>query len=158
MAKKDAETEEYEDTVERAETQFERLNTAAAGFGRTLTRTLASGIAHGKGFEAILQSLGQKFIELSLRAAFKPLESQLGNLLGSFSSSLGGLFGSMFGGTSSGGDIAPSMADNGSAGFSSAPVTVNMAISTPDVEGFQRSEAQVSASLARAVARGQRSL
>ena len=35
-----------------------------------------------------------------------------------------------------------------------APVTVNIA--TPDVEGFRRSEAQVAAGLARAVARGRR--
>ena len=37
-------------------------------------------------------------------------------------------------------------------------ITVNMAVSTPDAESFKRSEAQVSAALARAVARGQRSL
>jgi hypothetical protein len=37
-------------------------------------------------------------------------------------------------------------------------VRIVMNISTPDAESFRRSEAQVSASLARAVARGQRSL
>lgn len=37
-----------------------------------------------------------------------------------------------------------------------APVTVN--ISTPDADSFRRSEAQVSAALARAVARGRRAL
>ncbi len=35
---------------------------------------------------------------------------------------------------------------------------VNVTISTPDAESFRRSEAQVSAALARAVARGQRAL
>jgi hypothetical protein len=41
-------------------------------------------------------------------------------------------------------------------GGRAAPITVN--ISTPDAESFRRSEAQVSAALARAVARGQRGM
>lgn len=40
----------------------------------------------------------------------------------------------------------------------SRPVAVTVNVTTPDVEGFRRSEAQVSASIARAVARGQRAL
>jgi len=39
-----------------------------------------------------------------------------------------------------------------------APVNVTVNIATPDIESFRRSEAQVSASLARAVARGRRGL
>ena len=38
------------------------------------------------------------------------------------------------------------------------PVSVTVNIATPDAESFRRSEAQVSASLARAVARGQRGM
>lgn len=38
------------------------------------------------------------------------------------------------------------------------PVSVNVSIATPDAESFRRSEAQVAASLARAVARGRRAL
>lgn len=38
------------------------------------------------------------------------------------------------------------------------PVAVTVNIATPDVDGFRRSEAQVSAALARAVARGSRAL
>lgn len=37
-----------------------------------------------------------------------------------------------------------------------APVTVNVSISTPDANSFRKSEAQISAALARAVARGRR--
>jgi phage-related minor tail protein len=43
-------------------------------------------------------------------------------------------------------------------GQGASPVSVTVNISTPDVEGFRRSEAQVSASLARAVSRGRRAL
>jgi lambda family phage tail tape measure protein len=38
------------------------------------------------------------------------------------------------------------------------PVSVNVHVSTPDADSFRRSEAQVSAALARAVARGQRGM
>lgn len=45
-----------------------------------------------------------------------------------------------------------------SASAGSSPVNVTFNIATPDVEGFSRSEAQVSAMLARAVGRGRRGL
>jgi phage-related minor tail protein len=38
------------------------------------------------------------------------------------------------------------------------PVAVTVNVTTPDLDGFRRSEAQVSAAIARAVARGQRAL
>ncbi|HHB81308.1 MAG TPA: phage tail tape measure protein, partial [Aliiroseovarius sp.] len=36
------------------------------------------------------------------------------------------------------------------------PVNITMNISTPDVQGFQRSQSQIAAQMARALARGQR--
>jgi len=39
-----------------------------------------------------------------------------------------------------------------------APVTVNIAIQTPDAQSFRKSEAHVAATLARAVGRGRRGL
>lgn len=44
------------------------------------------------------------------------------------------------------------------AGAGERPVSVTVNIATPDAESFRRSEAQVAASLARAVARGRRAL
>jgi phage-related minor tail protein len=43
-------------------------------------------------------------------------------------------------------------------GAGGRPVSVTVNVSTPDAESFRRSEAQVSAALARAVARGQRGM
>ncbi|MBO1907091.1 phage tail tape measure protein [Microvirga sp. 3-52] len=43
-------------------------------------------------------------------------------------------------------------------GTGGRPVSVTVNVSTPDAESFRRSEAQVSAALARAVARGQRGM
>lgn len=44
------------------------------------------------------------------------------------------------------------------AGGAASPAAITVNISTPDAESFRRSEAQVSAALARAVARGQRGM
>ncbi|WP_430913086.1 phage tail tape measure protein [Methylobacterium sp. sgz302541] len=44
------------------------------------------------------------------------------------------------------------------AGGNARPVSVTVNIATPDVAGFRKSESQVAAGLARAVARGQRAL
>ncbi|TXN19956.1 phage tail tape measure protein, partial [Methylobacterium sp. WL19] len=41
-------------------------------------------------------------------------------------------------------------------GAAGQPVSVTVHIATPDAESFRRSEAQVAAALARAVARGRR--
>ncbi|GEO98319.1 phage tail tape measure protein [Methylobacterium haplocladii] len=46
----------------------------------------------------------------------------------------------------------------GVASATERPVSVSITIATPDAESFRRSEAQVAASLARAVARGRRAL
>lgn len=43
-------------------------------------------------------------------------------------------------------------------GGSAAPATITVNVSTPDADSFRRSEAQVTAMLARAVSRGQRGL
>lgn len=46
----------------------------------------------------------------------------------------------------------------GVAGEGGRPMVVNVNVTTPDVEGFRKSEAQVTAMLARAVGRGRRGL
>ncbi|MFN3482265.1 phage tail tape measure protein [Rhabdaerophilum calidifontis] len=135
-----------------------RLDQLATQFGRSLSRTLASGIAQGRSFDDILQRLGERLVELSLRAAFKPLETGLGSVFNGISGAVSGLFGGGGGGEGlfSGGT------GGGEAGFGGlfggGGVTVNMAVSTPDAESFRNSEGQIGAALARAVTRGQRNL
>ncbi|CAN1509682.1 hypothetical protein MCEMSEM23_00742 [Rhabdaerophilaceae bacterium] len=175
--------------------QMRSLDSVTAQFGRSLSRALASGIAQGKGFEDILRSIGQRFIDIALRAAFKPLEASVSGLFssilggaGSLLSGTGSLFGSAGGVTpfAEGGIVSTphyfplgrglglmgergaeaimplSRGPDGRLGIASggarAPVSISMTISTPDAESFRRGEAQVAASLARAVARGQRNL
>ena len=53
---------------------------------------------------------------------------------------------------------APQLRVIGRAGGGARPLNVTVQVSTPDAESFRRSEAQVSAAIARAVARGGRAL
>lgn len=172
--------------------QMRALDAVTSQFGRSLSRALASGITQGKGFDDILKNIGQRFLEIALKSAFKPLENSLGSMFSSLFSGFGGL-----GGLGGGGGPATFFAEGGvintphffpmgrglgiagergaeailplsrgpdgrlgvaTGAGGNGPVRIVMNISTPDAESFRRSEAQVSASLARAVARGQRSL
>jgi hypothetical protein len=141
--------------------QMSRLEGITGQFGRTLSKTLVQGIAHGRSFEDILKGMGDKLIQMSLSSAFKPLENAVNGLFGTLtgtatrlvSGALGGGTGGLFSGGGTSGlfsAAAPAAA--------ASPLTINMAVTTPDAASFKASEAQVSAALARAVARGQRSL
>lgn len=145
------------DALDTLSDQMARLDRVTAQFGRSLSRALAGGIAQGRSFDEILRGLGERLIEISLRAAFKPLESSFGSLVSSLT---GGLTGAFTGG--SGGlfaDLAGAASGASASAAAAAPgFAVTMNITTPDAESFRRSEAQVSAALARAVARGQRGL
>lgn len=142
--------------------QMGRLENLTEQFGRSLSKSLVQGVVQGKNFEDILQGLGNKLIQLSLSSAFKPLENAVQGLFFSLTRTASGLVSGAFSG--GGNALFSSMGEGGASLFSAAPrasapgVTVNMAVTTPDAASFQRSEAQVSAALARAVARGQRSL
>jgi hypothetical protein len=150
-------------TVDDLTSRMAKLDQVTAQFGRSLSRSLAAGIVQGKSFEDILRGLGEKLIEISLRAAFSPLESSLTGALSGLSRTLtgsltgsSGLFGDLFGSAGTTGTSLFGAA--GGRGPAAQGVTVNMAVNTPDAESFRRSEAQISAALARSVARGQRSL
>jgi phage-related minor tail protein len=190
----DHELDDAAQVVDQLSHQMKALDGVTQQFGRSLSRALSGGIVQGKGFEDILRNIGQRFIDIALRAAFKPLETGFSSLasslfagLGQAAGGLGGSLGSVMpfadGGVIStphyfplargltglagergaeaimplarGPDGRLGVAANGG---SRAPVTIHMTVSTPDAESFRRGEAQVSAALARAVARGQRNL
>lgn len=163
-------------------------------FGSALS-TAFDGIAiRGKSLGDVLKSLALSLSNLVLKAALRPLEAGLGNLLsGLFSGSLGFAKGGAFqngmpvpfarGGViqspitfplghgrmgiagergaeaimplarGSDGRLGVVAQGGGGGGIN---VTVN--VTTPDVDGFRRSESQVAAMLARAVSFGQRNL
>jgi hypothetical protein len=148
-------------TLDGLSGQMSRLEGITGQFGRTLSKSLVQGIAQGKSFEDVLQGLGDKLIKMSLNTAFKPLENAIDGLFGALTGTATGLISGALAGATGGG------LGRGGGGLFSAPaapasaagsVVVNMAVTTPDAASFKASEAQVSAALARAVARGQRSL
>jgi phage-related minor tail protein len=169
------------------------LNRQAKRFGATITGAFAAGAAQGKSFEDVLGKVGQKFIDIGLKAALKPVQAGMGVLFSQLFGGLQGGLGSLLGGGGRGAPVTP-FADggvisapgyfplgrglglageagpeailplrrgsDGSLGVAASGagraqnITVN--IQTPDVAGFARSEAQVTAAIARAVARGRR--
>lgn len=169
-------------------TAIRRETTAVAGLARGMgaafTSAFREAIFEAESFGGVLRNLALRISELSLTAAFRPVESFLGNVLTRGFSGLrlpAGTTAATTGVVSSAGRIAapsylprapsaaaaPAMAASplaaaaSPAGSTPSPrgapqITVNIA--TPDPESFRRSEAQVSAALARAVARGNRSL
>lgn len=74
-------------------TQFDSamsaLNDSTKDFGRVFSSTIGRAITSGKGFEDTLRSIGQRFADLALNQALKPLENIFGNLLGNVVGSLG---------------------------------------------------------------------
>lgn len=167
---------------------LEGLNFSADRFARTMTRAFASAAISGRSFESTLKSIGASLTSMALSSGLRPLQQGFGSLIGSLFSSFTGAQGiggiatpfaeggvvarpTFFG---SGGGLGL-MGERGAEAImplargpdgrlglampsarSGASIHVN--ISTPDVQGFTRSQAQISAAIARAVARGQRSL
>lgn len=74
-------------------TQFDSamsaLNDSTKDFGRVFSSTISRAITSGKGFEDTLRSIGQRFADLALNQALKPLENIFGNLLGAVVGSFG---------------------------------------------------------------------
>jgi phage-related minor tail protein len=171
------------ETVEGLTAAMEGLNRVSDQVGRTLTGTFARGIASGKSFETTLRGIGQRFVDIALSAALKPAQSLVGGLMGGLLGGLGSSLPSVRPFADGGvvgaptyfpmarqiglmGEAGPeavmplARGADGKLGVRGAGggTTVNVSIATPDAESFRRSEAQVAASLARAVARGRRSL
>jgi phage-related minor tail protein len=169
----------------------------ADAFARSMTRAFSQSVTSGRGFDDILKSLALRLSDISLRMAFKPIESALagglqnlfGGLFGAAASGGAGLFAatgaikpfasggvigtpSYFplasGGLGLAGEAGPeaimplARGPDGKLGVAAAGgasgVNVTIQIATPDAESFRRSESYVTGQIARAVARGQRSL
>jgi phage-related minor tail protein len=159
---------------------LEGLAKQADGFSGVISRAFREAIVGGKEFDDILKGLALRFSTMALNAALKPIESGIGSLLSGLVGSLGGVTPFAKGGVvasptyfplsgglglmgEAGAEAVMPLARGpdgrlGVASGGNAPVTVNIAIQTPDVASFRKSEAHVAATLARAVGRGRRGL
>lgn len=161
------------------------LSRVAGGFASIITRAFATSITSGKQFDDVLKSLTLKASDLAVKLAFKPLEGIVSSGIGSL---VGGVTGGIVGSVkpfASGGVIGsptyfPLGGDVGLAGEAgpeaimplkrgpdgrlgvaagaSGGNSVVVNIATPDADSFRRSETYIAGQIARAVARGRRSL
>lgn len=161
------------------------LSKRADSFSSAITRAFSDAVVGGKDFDDVLKSLALRISSIALSAALKPIESGVGGLLsgllGATGFAKGGVVPFAAGGVVASPTYFPlgrglglmgeagaeavmplSRGPDGRLGVASgggnAPVTVHVAIQTPDAASFRKSEAQLSATLARAVARGRRGL
>ena len=163
---------------------LESLNTLGQAFGTTMNRAFASAVTDGRKLSDVLRSLMLSLSRQTLTAALQPIGSALGALFGKVTSgslglsnavrpfAKGGIIGSptlfpLAGGTGLMGEsgaeaIMPLARDSdgrlGVRTSASRSVNVTFNISTPDTEGFKRSQSQISAAILRTIERGQRNL
>ena len=146
---------------------FLRLDRAAKLAGASIAAALSSGQVEGRKFDDVLKGVGERLASTGLQAAGQGLAGALSN---SLTSALGS---SLVSNAAAGGEAslaAPASlaglsqaadettADAGRAAQPSRATPVSVTIQTQDAESFRRSEAQITAALARAVQRGQRGL
>ncbi len=163
------------------------LSKRADSFSTAITRAFTGAVSGGKSFEDVLKTLAIRLSAIALDAALTPLASGLGSALsgalGGVATSAfakGGVVPFADGGVVSRPSYFPlgnglglageagaeailplqrgSDGKLGVAGGGAGSVTVNVAIQTQDAASFRKSEAQVTAALARAVGRGRRGL
>lgn len=163
-------------------TTLDGISLSSDKVAKSLTNAFSGAIVSGKSFDETLRTITASLAKMVLNAGTQPITAGLSSLLSSSFSGLsnqvtpfaeggivsqptffgsGGAMGLM--GEKGAEAIMPlSRGPDGRLGIAasggSRGPTINVSISTPDAESFRRSEAQVTGALARAVARGQRSL
>jgi len=160
----------------------------ANGFGRAMSRAFEGAIVRGRGLSDVMRGLALRLSSMAVSAAFKPIEQGFAGLLQNLFSApgAGGGFAPNVTPFAKGGVIAapsyfplgPSLGLAGERGAEAIlplargadgrlgvrsegdarPFAVTVNVSTPDAASFRRSESYLSAAIAHAVARGERSL
>ena len=160
---------------------LEDLSRQTDAFSGAITRAFRDAAVGGKDLDEVLKGLALRISGMALSAALRPISEGISGLLGSvLPFAKGGVVPFADGGVIAApayfplgrglglaGEAGPeailplSRGSDGRLGVASAggaPVTVNVTIATPDAASFRKGEAQVAATLARAVARGRRGL
>jgi phage-related minor tail protein len=154
------------------------LEARSQRFGSALTGALRSATTGGKGLDDVLKGLADRLADIALSTGLKPLETAIGSAIGGAIGSVtpfaqGGVvraptYFATAGGTGLMGEagaeaILPlqrgsdgSLGVAVSGGAAQPPIVFN--VTATDAASFRKSEGQISAMLARSVARGRRGL
>lgn len=180
------EGEDTDRVLQKLLSSTRELTRGAGGFASTMTQAFSSSISSGKQFDDVLKSLALKVSNQTAANAFGPFGSIFSMGLSGLPVALsqlvrggikpfasGGVIGSPTyfplpsGGTGLAGEAGPEAimplrrgADGrlGVAASRGGGNSVVVNIATPDADSFRRSESYVAGQIARAVARGQRSM
>ncbi len=157
------------------------VNLLTRGISSGLRRAFDGLIFDGMKLSDALRGVAQSMVDAAYNAAIRPVTDQVGGLLaGLVGGVMNGVTPFARGGVVSGatafplrgglglmGEAGPEAilplargpdGRLGVAGGAGSRISVTMNITTPDVEGFRRSQSQIATQMARAIARGQRHL
>ena len=150
----------------RLREELRELNGLARGFGATLSRAFASAVVDGRKLSDVLRGLALSLSRQALTAALKPVFGAVTPF------AEGGVINSpvMFplrSGLGLAGEAGPEAVlplargtdgKLGVRGGAARAVNVTINVTTPDVDGFRRSQSQIAAGVLRAIERGNRNL
>jgi hypothetical protein len=159
-----------EEVFDSLEERTQNLELGINRYAGAVSRAFSSAVTSGQQFDDVLNSLALRMSQMAVQMAMRPL---VGGVMGGFNNMFAGLF-------TGGGSVATPayLPPPAAGGFGAAPLSasatpaefaraagagaasprVSIHIATPDAESFRRSEAYVTGQIARAVARGQRTL
>lgn len=172
--------------TESFEAAMRGMEASAKNFGSVMTTAVKGAILEGKSFEDVLRQIGLSLTSKALSAGLKPLENLMsGAFQGVFSSIMpfakGGVTPFANGGIVGGPTLFPMSGQMGLMGEAGpeaimplrrgadgrlgvagagggGSTVVNVSVQAQDAASFRRSESQISAMMARAVARGQKGI
>ena len=167
-------------TIDKTTGSTNALGVSIRQFASLMTRAFGQAVTGAKQFDDVLKNVALSLSKLAVQNALKPLgkvfsgglKDQEGDVMNITPFATGGVIGApsyfpMAGGLGLAGEAGPEAimplsrgpdGRLGIAGGGSAAANVTVHIATPDADSFRRSEAYLTGQIARAVARGQRSL
>ena len=133
------------ENLDRTAETLRELEGLSDRFAASFTGAMAKAVRSGRSFESALRDIALSMSDVALKAGLKPLEAAVSNTL-----------------TSLAGAAVSSFAGGATGATGAAPVAklppVNVSIQAADPAAFAKSQAAVSATLARAVGRARRTL
>jgi phage-related minor tail protein len=157
-----------------------RLSREAASFSSAISGAFRTAVTGGRAFEDVLKELALRIAAIAFDAATRPIASAIGNALGGMTAAFAPVQSHAKGGVVGGPTLFPLARGIGLAGEAGpeailplargsdgrlgvrsearGAAVVHVHVTTPDADSFRKSEAQVTAMLARAVGRGRRGL